>query len=957
MKYLRFLLPLLLLFSQYIMAQQGDGLTVKQMVSDYENASNKQKRDLAPKIVQELIKEDVFYTPSPPAHSDMPIDTLDALVYYGVHCQAECFNDYAKGIEYGEKALPLLQDSHPYLYDAVLRGMTKCYQKKGDSQQALEWGKKAEAACKKHGDKRELSYTYSILSYIFTTMRKPQMAADYALAAIDESHQSGDTIIINSYYLSACDAYVELGDYPKSIEYGWKAVNAAKNMQVGPAITANHLALLGYVYYRADSLDAANKVLDEAFRLYEEAKAPPVEIHGALEFKAMVLMKQNRVDEAVQLLQKGIQICKDANDLRDESLIQHTLYSALRDRNPTEAMKALERYTELRDSIWNEDLKKQLSEVEASYNNEQLKSKNEAAEKRNRLILITSILVTLLLIGIIGMLIYAMRTRIRAVKTMQRLQRARERFFTNVTHEFRTPLTVIMGVANRLQKSISADSGNVEEVSEQKHSLALIERNGEQLLTLVNQLLDVAKATSAIGDLKYQNGNLVAYTNMVVESFQEPAKAKGIQLSFQPQETELHTAFVADYMQKILSNLLTNALKFTPSRGKVTVGMKKTGTQIQLTVSDTGQGISDEDVTHIFEPFYQGDHSQMGTGVGLSLVKQLVEAMEGTVTAESTEGQGATFIINLPIKEVKTEDKQEEDLDTQESKEMDILPEDKELSSTEQQDKKELILVVEDNADVAEYIGSVLSDEYEVQYATNGAEGIKRANELMPDLIVSDVMMPDVDGLELCRRIRSSEMTNHIPLVIITARVTDEDRLQGIKAGADAYLYKPFLADELLLRIEKLLESRRMLQRKFSKIMGDIRKQEVTPSEPQTLYERNVAKANEQFLLRLDQIIIKLMPKGECNVDKVADELCISRGQLARKVKAVIDTTPSDYILNYRLNEVKRLLHVQPPLTILEIAIKCGFADNVHLAHVFKQKLGITPTQYIKEKQVDELTS
>ena len=272
MKYLRFLLLLLLLLPQYMMAQQGDAPSVKQMVSDYANASNKQKRVLAPKIVQELIKEDVFYTPSPPAHSDMPIDTLDALVYYGVHCQAECFNDYAKGIEYGEKALPLLIDNHPFLYDAVLRGMTKCYQKKGDSQQALEWGKKAEAACKKHGDKRELSFVYSILSYVFTTMKKPQMAADYALAAIDESHQSGDTIIINSYYLAACDAYVELCDYPKSIEYGWKAVNAAKNMQVGPAITANHLALLGYVYYRADSLNTANKVLDEALRLFEEAK-------------------------------------------------------------------------------------------------------------------------------------------------------------------------------------------------------------------------------------------------------------------------------------------------------------------------------------------------------------------------------------------------------------------------------------------------------------------------------------------------------------------------------------------------------------------------------------------------------------------------------------------------------------------------------------------------------------
>ena len=212
--------------------------------------------------------------------------------------------------------------------------------------------------------------------------------------------------------------------------------------------------------------------------------------------------------------------------------------------------------------------------------------------------------------------------------------------------------------------------------------------------------------------------------------------------------------------------------------------------------------------------------------------------------------------------------------------------------------------------------------------------------------------MPDVDGLELCRRIRSSEMTSHIPLIIITARVTDEDRLQGIKAGADAYLYKPFLADELLLRIEKLLESRRMLQQKFSKAMDAEPQQEEASSNPQTLYERNVVMANEQFLQRLDKIICQLMPTGDCSTNKVAEEMCISRNQLARKLRAIIDTTPSDYILNYRLNEVKRLLHEQPPLTILEIAIKCGFADNAHLTHVFKQKLGITPTQYVKEKQI-----
>ena len=414
----------------------------------------------------------------------------------------------------------------------------------------------------------------------------------------------------------------------------------------------------------------------------------------------------------------------------------------------------------------------------------------------------------------------------------------------------------------------------------------------------------------------------------------------------------MHTAFVADYIQKILSNLLSNALKFTPKGGKVNVGLKKTDNRVQLTVSDTGGGISAEDLPHIFEPFYQGDNSKMGTGVGLSLVHQLVEAMDGTVAVESTTEQGTTFVVNMPIKEVSPDKQQAEDLAIQEENGMEDLLAQEPQSPMEQRDKteKDVILVVEDNADVAEYIGSVLSDKYEVQYAANGAEGMERANQLMPDLIVTDVMMPDVDGLELCRRIRASEMTNHIPLIIITARVTDEDRLQGIKAGADAYLYKPFLAEELLLRIEKMLESRRMLQRKFSRAMDDkTQQQEQMATETMTLYERNVAKANEEFLRRLDMIIDQLMPTGDCSALRVGEELCMSRGQFARKLKAIIDTTPSDYIINHRLNEVKRLLREQPSLTFLDIALKCGFADNAHMTHIFKQKLGVTPSQYIKE--------
>ena len=295
-----------------------------------------------------------------------------------------------------------------------------------------------------------------------------------------------------------------------------------------------------------------------------------------------------------------------------------------------------------------------------------------------------------------------------------------------------------------------------------------------------------------------------------------------------------------------------------------------------------------------------------------------------------------------------------------------------------------LILIVEDNRDVARYIGSVLADAYEVVYADNGRTAMERALALVPDLIVTDLMMPDTDGLTFCRQVRQSDILNHIPIVIITARVTDDDRLQGIEAGADAYLSKPFRADELQLRVAKLLESRRRLRSltngsltPSSLTPGSLTpgsltpdpspsgegsgmpiqpEKDITPLSPRRGVGGEAAEvssrllASQLFLSRLDDVIRRKMEMGDISIEAVANELCMSRSQLQRKLRALVDQTPSAYILDLRLCEAKRMLSQRPAPSVLSVAMRCGFADNAHLTHAFRRKFGITPSQFVKEQ-------
>lgn len=436
------------------------------------------------------------------------------------------------------------------------------------------------------------------------------------------------------------------------------------------------------------------------------------------------------------------------------------------------------------------------------------------------------------------------RNRSRRQQMARELQDARENFFTNVTHELRTPLTVILGLTKQMIQSVqgsstgqgaqpsqaaqddtackrknkdtnpnstnSRDAQPASAPADSLTSLKAIERQGNHLLQLINQLLDISKVKSSVGDSEWTHGNVVAFIRMLAENYHQYAISQNIELSYKPDQNVVEMDFVPDYIEKIVSNLLSNSLKYTKPYGHIAIVTRTIdGERLQITVSDDGIGISPDVLPHIFKPFYQGsdDPKCIGTGIGLSLVSNVIEAMKGTISADSAPGKGTVFTITLPLKHG---DKQLKFFSIDDyyatagnTSADELCPPDGETAV----ESTPRVLVVEDNSDVAYYIGQQLTpDHYNVFYAQNGQEGLTRARDLMPDIIITDLMMPGMDGLEVCRQVRASELLDHIPIIIITAKASDKDRISGLEAGADAYLVKPFNAEELHVRMKKLLE-------------------------------------------------------------------------------------------------------------------------------------------------------
>ena len=611
------------------------------------------------------------------------------------------------------------------------------------------------------------------------------------------------------------------------------------------------------------------------------------------------------------------------------------------------AVKALEYYVRSReyaDSVASEKNLNHIQNVRVRYERErkqneiELLNRSWEAERKNRNALLTMSLIALFLtIATIIVLIFLIALRNRNQRIIKEMERMKSTFFTNITHEFRTPLSVVQAAAG--------DVLNRSSDPEVRRDALDILRHGKGLLNLINQILDIAKLTEksavkAVPEWKY--GDIVGFISMICESYRPFAQTAGVRLVFSSPVEELEMDFIPDYVQKIVGNLLSNAVKFSPSGADVLLFVKQEEADVHIIVCDKGVGMTAEQKDKIFIPFYQAptDSQRIGSGIGLSLVKLSVEAMNGRVDVHSAPGEGTVFIVRIPL---AYGGKVSGRLNMAEYN----MPEADTLATTRLEINEDIvcgtdsfsILIIEDTAEVARWQMKQLGEGYSYYFASDGESGLARAEEIIPDLIITDIMMPGMDGYEVCRRIRSSELLNHIPVIMVTAKATHEDRMKGLAAGADAYLEKPFHADELAVRVSKLLEQRKLLQSKWEAV---IRQGEPVEENPAA---NELPDADRAFVGKFTDAVNKCFETGTLDYDFIASEMCLTRSHMNRKLKAITGMTSTEYIKTMRISLAKALIDTTD-MKIEAIAMRCGVDDVAYFSSLFRKATGMTPTAW-----------
>jgi signal transduction histidine kinase/DNA-binding response OmpR family regulator len=548
------------------------------------------------------------------------------------------------------------------------------------------------------------------------------------------------------------------------------------------------------------------------------------------------------------------------------------------------------------------------------------------------------VVLALFLAASVALLLYSLRERTKSNRILQNGAHLRNDVLTKITHEFRTPLTIILGLSKQLREQKDLSGNNT------LTYLTAIERQGRTLSDLVNQLLDMTNLHTTDDSVEWKTGNVVSFIEMIYETHSIYARQQGIELQFFSEEVEIETDFAPTYLQKILQNLLSNAIKYSEAGSKINIMLarsKKVPRKIILKVIDQGKGIKKEDLPHIFELFYKSpdSDSQTSRGIGLTLTKQLVEILNGTIRVESNEGKGSEFTVELPVR--RNEKKLYPYWIPNKKNHLPIPP--KNQSSLKEElftvrpidnDPRTAILLAEDNKDIAIYTRSIFSENrYNIIYCHDGVEALNLANEHLPDIVITDVIMPKKDGLELCREIKNSPLLSHIPVVIISAKNEEQDYIEGLKCGADAYIKKPFQAEEILVLVENLLKSRNLLKDKYHRTVIKDEKGE---------FNDNV---NAVFLRHVTDIIYREMKNPDFSSKKLAQELAISVSQLNKKLNVTTGYPASTYILQVKLSFAKKILASQHK-TIGEVAAECGVYDVNYFSRVFKKMTGVTPSQY-----------
>lgn len=931
-------------------------MNVPQILSEFDNANDSRQKELANRFYDILNGEEFFDEPyKMPA--GWPADSVRA--EFWLKASSYCFStqQYKDAIKFGNKTLPLL--SGDKLIDCLSTLSAACA-RTADYANAIKYGEEVLEIDRKTGDKSTISIDLSNLAFMYLSSDRPADARTYILEAIKNSSAVGDSLRMAVQMGIASEVFQDLKDNAKAIEYATKAyqIEMACGRQDRAAI---RLCQLATAQMGAGKAAEARENLLKALPILEKA-GNKQSYSIACNQLGSIALTDNQPAKAAEYFNKALSFFSQSGDFFNESKSRYGLYEALKQSNPRVAMAHLERLSVLKDSLYQREIRKTTSEFAAKYENEKLQEqqqqlhRNLEYEKRQlRSVIWSAAIILLLAACAILLLIRLNRMRRLRNDILSRQDRERTNFFNNITHEFRTPLTVIRGASDHALKHI----GEADIITDDLHA---IHRNEGNLLRLVNRLLDIAKLSKGAHTLPYKHGDVSGYLTMLCENCRMYGAERNVSVEYSAEPTEIPMDFVPEYIERIILNLVSNAVKFSKPGGSVQVHASAKGDNLVLTVHDEGVGMSKEQQKEIFKPFYQVNNGNYnaGSGLGLPLADLSSKAMGGSISVDSETGHGAIFTVTIPLKaSVPVEEPFKMENYTPEQPELAATGT---LSSAEDESDSEAdvtrVLIVEDTPDVARYIAAQMNPTFSYYFAANGKEALAKAEELVPDLIITDVMMPEMDGFELTEQIRKSTIVDHVPVIMVTARATHDDRMKGLEAGADAYLEKPFHADELNVRAEKLMAQRAMMRRKFASVLAKTAGQDlpvITETE-EVLDETPLTEREQRDKAFVDKFVVvvhKYMEKGKLNYDQIASEMSVGRAQLNRKLKAITGLTTKDYILQLRISQAKSLL-LDTSLTVSEIAYRCGMDDPNYFSTLFRKATGMTPLAFRSQYQQTE---
>ena len=804
-------------------------------------------------------------------------------------------------------------------------------------QEALEYFFEALKIAEEIGLKETEAQILNYVGGIYREQKQYEKAIIHfseALALVEELDVKAG---ISACLTNLAAVYRHIGNYEKSLELHNRALAIKIEMgdKLGEARVLNNL---GVLHNSLKNYVKAEQRFMEASVIAEEVGDKKIK-EDVLMGLATSAFGLGNFERSIEISNQLLDTTDPYEDLEISVLLRNLLFKAYGELgNYRLAHQYALEWQTFSDSLYNKNMLTVTNDLEAKYQNEQktnqialLASEKElqTLQLRNRRNERNAIIALAILILILAVLAYNQyRIKQRSNLELRELDRLKSNFFANISHEFRTPLTLIKGPIEKYEQ-------NPDEGLEQEE-VRMIRRNTNRVLGLVNQLLEISKIDQGKLELKPTEGDIFKCLRAAAASFNSHAAQRNMDYRVDVPGGILWALFDRDKLEKIVYNLLSNAFKFSEDGEVVTFKAHHLEEELNIQVSDSGRGISQDKLPFIFDRFYQVDggltKDKEGSGIGLSLSKDLVELMDGTITVSSEEGKGTFFIIQLPIEKIEIRQAVVDKNGVEKIK----VNKESQLYEAVKKDDRDLpqILLVEDNKDMRHFIRSQLLKHYRVQEAVNGDQGFKKSRSAMPDLIITDLMMPKMDGIELCKKLKTNIETSHIPIIMLTARAGVENKIEGLETGADDYLTKPFDENELLVRVKNLIDQRQRLREHYGRQEHGMDPTLITTTS-----------LDRRFLNKVLALLEEKHSDPTFGVPQMQLALAMSKNQLHRKLKALTNEAPGELLRNFRLKRAAQLLS-QNADTVTQIAYQVGFNNLSYFAKCFKELYGVSPSSY-----------